>query len=124
EKLVRLETPLHYAYRPGLPGIRKRPGDFGLPERAHLYGCPQSLFKFHPDFDELLGAILRRDPEGILVLHRAERSWFEPWVEALKRRFSTTLGDVQERIRFLPWLTQPEYLILTTLCDVLLDTVP
>ena len=56
--------------------------------RSLLYGCPQSLFKFHPDFDALLGSILRRDPHGILVLHRVERAWFGPWVEFLRRRFA------------------------------------
>lgn len=40
----------------------------GLPASGTLYGCPQSLFKFHPDFDALLADIARGDPTGHIVL--------------------------------------------------------
>src|SRR5262249_9395174 len=68
EKLVRLPTLNTYYHRPSPPSPLKGREQFGLPADGHLYGCPQSLFKFHPEFDELLGAILRRDPQGTLVL--------------------------------------------------------
>jgi predicted O-linked N-acetylglucosamine transferase (SPINDLY family) len=50
--------------RPGpAPGRRTR-ASFGFGAREHLYLCPQTLFKLHPDVDHLLGAILRGDPMG------------------------------------------------------------
>jgi predicted O-linked N-acetylglucosamine transferase (SPINDLY family) len=68
ETLVRLPGPTVYYERPFEGVVLKTRGELGLPEDAHLYVCPQSIFKFHPDFDPLLIEILRRDPLGRLVL--------------------------------------------------------
>mgnify|MGYP003575167500 CR=1 FL=1 len=35
----------------------------GLDDDTHLYGCLQSLFKFHPEFDALMDGILEQDPK-------------------------------------------------------------
>jgi predicted O-linked N-acetylglucosamine transferase (SPINDLY family) len=67
EKLVRLPR-LGVCYeRPPMPAPAERTS-LGLPERGHLYACPQSPFKFHPDFDAILGGIPAPRPEGVLVL--------------------------------------------------------
>jgi predicted O-linked N-acetylglucosamine transferase (SPINDLY family) len=58
EHLVRLRGLPSYYYRPALPLQTRDRAYFALPADGHLYLCPQSLFKFHPDFDVLLGAIL------------------------------------------------------------------
>ena len=42
--------------------------ELGLPETGILYGCPQILFKIHPDFDAVLAAIAEGDPTGHLIL--------------------------------------------------------
>ncbi len=79
ETLVKLKTlPIHY-YRPTLPNPLKDRTHFGLKADDHVYVCLQSLFKFHPDFDELLGGILRGDPRGVLLLTR----WLVPHAEQL-----------------------------------------
>ena len=49
-------------------GHRNTRRDFGLPADKHLYCCPQTLFKFNPEFDLVLGEILRLDPLAELVL--------------------------------------------------------
>src|SRR5262249_3326391 len=68
EQLVRLKNLPTYYYRP-TPRYPVRGREyFGLPHGARLYGCPQSIYKFHPDFDELLAGILRADSSAILVL--------------------------------------------------------
>src|SRR5207244_780770 len=120
ETLVKLKTLPIYYYQPESPppdlppGLRK--ADFG--EGAHIYACPQSLFKLHPDFDEILGGILRGDPQGVLHL-----SWgMAPrWEQLLPQRFAATMPDVVERIRFVPKLNPPEFLSLMAQADVLLD---
>ena len=48
-------------------------GDFGLPATGALYICPERLEKFHPDCDPLFAEVLRRDPEGHLVLLEGDR---------------------------------------------------
>src|SRR5262249_36956635 len=63
EHLVRLPSLPTYYYRPQMPPQSRSRADYGLPGEGSLYLCPQSLFKFHPDFDVLLGAILSRDPK-------------------------------------------------------------
>ncbi len=119
EKLVRLKKLPFYYYRPALPPLRHDREHFGLARASHVYACTQSLFKLHPEFDETLGAILRADPEGLLVLFQGLRPH---WEELLKRRFAATLPDVISRIRFLPRLKFPEYVNLLAVADVLLDT--
>lgn len=120
EKLVRLSTLLAYYYRPALANTSRDRRSFGLPDDCHLYGCLQSLFKMHPDFDAILGEILRRDARGlILVPHGSHRRWDELLLE----RWSRTIPDVLDRIRFMPWQGRSEFLGLVANCDVLLDTI-
>jgi predicted O-linked N-acetylglucosamine transferase (SPINDLY family)/ADP-heptose:LPS heptosyltransferase len=118
EHLVRLETLPIYYHRPTLPTPLRGRDYFHLPEAAHVYGCPQSLFKLHPEFDDVLGEILRRDPRGILVL---VQGMHRSWRELLSRRFATTIPDVFDRVRFLSSMPRTDFLNLLVCCDVLLD---
>jgi predicted O-linked N-acetylglucosamine transferase (SPINDLY family) len=117
ERLVRLRTLGLYVYRPQLPEPRKCRADFGLPGDKHLYGCLQSLFKFHPQFDPLLAGILRRDPQGLLVLPEGV---CPQWRELLMERFRATMPDVAERICWVPRQSYDDFLRLNALIDVLL----
>ncbi len=118
EQLVRLpQLPIYY-YRPVAPAPLKDRSHFGLPLEGTLYACPQSLFKFHPDFDEVLGGILRRDPRGRLALIRGR---YGHWDQQLQQRFAVTLPDVQERIHWLPPQGYDDFLNLNAVTDVLLD---
>lgn len=119
EQLVRLPTMQPYFYRPETAGPRKPRVALGLPEDRTVYLCPQSLFKFHPDFDPMLGEILRGDPDGVLVLLEAQNS---AWTELLKARFRTTLADVTDRVLFLPRVSGSDFLSLVAAADVMLDT--
>jgi len=118
ETLVKLKKLPVYYYRPKLPAPLKTRADFGLAEGAHVYGCPQSLFKLHPEFDEVLGGILRGDSRGLLVL---SLGLAPHWEQLLRQRFAATVPEVVDRIRFLPKLSRPEFLNLMALADVLLD---
>jgi protein O-GlcNAc transferase len=111
---------LAYYYRPRLPDLLKEREEFGLPADANLYVCPQALFKFHPEFDAMLGGILRADPRGWLVLIRSKTSW---WVELLVTRFRKAMPDVADRIVFLPPQDSPGFVNLLAVSDVMLDTI-
>jgi protein O-GlcNAc transferase len=119
EKLVRFKTLGMYVSRPELPATSKRRSDFGLPEDKHLYGCLQSLFKLHPDYDAILSEILRRDPQGLLLLASGKSPH---WDQLFMERFRRTMPDVNiaERIRWLPWQDYHDFLQITALVDVLL----
>jgi predicted O-linked N-acetylglucosamine transferase (SPINDLY family) len=117
ERLVRLSRLSVYYERLILAEAKGRAA-LGLPEGAHLYACPQTLFKFHPDFDPILAEILRRDPDGLLVLLESR---YATWRDLLTYRLRRTCADVFERIRFLPRLHHEVYLNLLSCSDVLLD---
>jgi predicted O-linked N-acetylglucosamine transferase (SPINDLY family) len=98
----------------------KTRADFGFADGDHLYGCPQTLYKFHPDFDAILGGILRADPRGRLVLIKGQSPVMD---DVLLGRFRRTMGDVIDRVHFVPRLDRPSYLSLNAAFDVMLDTV-
>jgi CRISPR-associated protein Csy1 len=131
------EAQSHYSERLALlPGLGTRyalPGgatassraDFGIPEDRTAYLIPQSLFKIHPDNDELIAEVLARDPKGIAVM-------FASTHDILTQAFATRLArglrkrgmDINERVHFIaPNIPHPTYLGLNRLCDVMLDTL-
>lgn len=118
ETLVRLRTIPAFSRRPVLPVQLKSREAYGLPSDCHLYSCLQSLFKFHPAFDEILGGILRADPKGVLLLSKGH---YPHWHYLLQKRFSATLPDVTKRIHYVPWQFYEDFLNLNALSDVLLD---
>jgi predicted O-linked N-acetylglucosamine transferase (SPINDLY family) len=121
ERLVRFRkfNAYYFEPRPSTPPPMRR--DLGFDERAHLYVCTQSLFKIHPAMDETLGAILRADPSGLLVL----LSGVHPrWDATLANRFRRMFPKEAERVRFLPRRSRDDFLHLQGLADVLLDTFP
>ena len=119
EKLVRLPGYFMPRYRrPALDGARRARAQLGLPEGRHLYYCPQNLFKFHPDFDPPMKAILEGDPQGELVLLEFVREGVK---EQLMRRLGRTLGPVASRIRFIPRSAHRDFLQYVAAADVILD---
>jgi len=92
---------------------------FGFSNQDHLYVCPQSLFKIHPDFDPILNEILKKDKQGTIIfvdgMHRH-------WSKQLQKRFSQTISNHAKRVRFLPRMVQNDYLSLLSIADVILDT--
>jgi predicted O-linked N-acetylglucosamine transferase (SPINDLY family) len=119
ERLINLGTlPCHYA-EPVLPddagGDRAR---LGLAVEDHLYVCPQTLFKLHPEFDAYLADIVAQDPRARLVFIAGPEDAF------LKRRFCERLaagGLDPQRLQFLDRLSRPDFLRLLRVADVLLD---
>ena len=92
---------------------------FGLSDNTVHYVCPQSLFKFHPDFGEIIGGILRQDRRAELLLVHGT---YWQWADRLRARFTKTIPDVADQIRFLPRLSSDKYLDLLAVADVVLDT--
>jgi predicted O-linked N-acetylglucosamine transferase (SPINDLY family) len=92
--------------------------EFSLPLDRHLYVCPQTLFKFHPDFDALLAAILARDPAGNLIFIEAPH---RHWTEMLSHRLKQTLSGMDDRVTFVPRVDRPGFLRLLATADVILD---
>lgn len=118
ERLVRLSRlPCVYQRPTPPPGPADR-ASLGLPEDATLYLCPQSLFKMHPEFDGALVEILRRDRRGRIVLIEGAST---EWSRLLRERIGRVGGDVVDRLLILPRLSEPAFLDLLRVGDVILD---
>jgi protein O-GlcNAc transferase len=125
ERLVRLrDVPvLAYYYRPE----RRTPGrtraQLGLKDEEHVYLCPQTLFKLHPDFDRLMAGILERDAQGRVLLIATHCSHCSDWSMRLQQRFGRHMPHVSDRIQFIPPFELEGFLQLLSVVDVMLDTV-
>jgi len=92
--------------------------ELGLPSEGPLILCPQSAFKYHPDFDEALAQILRKLPNATIALSAGT----EPhWNELLTNRFKQTMPTGFERIFLLPRVEYEKYRGLLALADVIID---
>ena len=111
---------LAYYYRPQSALPVKSRGALGLPQEGRIYLCPQTLFKLHPDFDDIAVDILRRDPLGHLVLIR---QGVPNWADLTWRRLERLAPDIAGRIRFVPPQPGADFLALLAAADIVLDTV-
>jgi len=120
EELVRPPTLATYYERPPRPEADEWRSGLGLDDGVHLYACPQTLYKFHPELDPLLAEILRRDPDGRLLLIEGRVA---NWTELLRERFSRTMPEVTDRIVWLQAQPREDFLRLLAAADVVLDPI-
>lgn len=118
EQLVRLATLPTYYYKPRSSSALKSREHFGLSHADHVYLCPQSLFKLHPEFDEVLAEILGRDPQALIVLIEGIH---QSWTDRIQARLRQSLPEDARRVRFLPRLEHDDFLSLMAAADVMLD---
>lgn len=88
----------------------------GLPARGRLYGCPQTVYKLHPDFDAVLARIAAADPEGWIVIPEPHEPTFR---QALMRRWRGSV--LNKRVHFLPRAPLVAFMAQLREFDVLLD---
>lgn len=119
EDMVRLPSLTTFFRRPPPPAPVTR-ADFGLDEDAKLYACPQTLFKFHPDFDGVLASILERDQKGRLLMIAPKTA---NWQRLLVERWERTHPVIAERAIFLPGMKLDRFLGLAALSDAVLDPI-
>ena len=121
ERLIRLNRLPCFYYQPpasSIPQLSK--AALGLPETGILYGCPQNLFKLHPDFDAVLAAIAEGDPTGHLILPEGK---YAAWTKLLKARWAKTFPVLLERVLFLPYMSHDRFMAMMAQMDVLLDPI-
>jgi len=122
ERLVQLRDlpTLAYYYKPPVPSSRANRESFGLPVSATLYVCPQTLYKLHPDFDVILRGILAGDPRAVVVLIAGQ---FQEFTDRLRARFAASLGELERRVVFLPFMAFERFMQILDLADVVLDSI-
>lgn len=118
EKLLALKHSVNFFERPSQPPPATR-AELGMaPEHltARLYTCPMQPFKLHPENDRLFRGILEADPQGRLLLFEYGADAVK---HALRERLRRNLGEVYERVLFLPH--QPltgfhQWLLVSDIC--------
>ncbi len=120
ERLICLnQFPLYYEPPENL-GVIKNRIDLKLPEKIRLYGCPQSLFKLHPDFDIILDKILKQDSGANIILIGGE-GIEKFWIESLKKRWLKNFPMISKKVLFTKRLPLLDFVSLCNCVDVLLD---
>ena len=120
EKLVQLPCLPQAPRLPDIEGIGAITlSDLGVPEGHHLYLCAQTLFKLHPDFDDALVEILRRDAKGIGVFIRSPGT---DWQKRFLHRIGAKAPEIVERIVFVGPFDHRRFLALLSRAHVNLDT--
>lgn len=92
--------------------------DFGLPDDVRLYLNMQKPFKLHPEYDELVCGILKKDRVGHMILHHSEEGH-----RVFENRLKKAGCDL-ERIHFVPIQLHHRLLALYELSTVVLDSYP
>lgn len=118
ERLVRLPGIGSWVRQPECPEDIPAAADYGLPDDALLYLCPQTPQKFHPDFDDVIRRILRTEPSAHLVL---TAGWAGPAMAAVCRRILALAPDLAPRLHVLGPLDRPRFIGLMRRADLLLD---
>lgn len=123
ERLVRLPG-LGVSYpmpEPSPPFPREQ---LRLPADRRLYVCPQSLFKIHPDMDDVFARLLEADPGGAIVFFQAPaRAVTERFAARIQRALAQRGIAPGAQLKFLPRMNTGAFRRALATGDVVVDTV-
>jgi CRISPR-associated protein Csy1 len=108
---------------PAIPDDADR-ARFSLPQDKVLLLCPQSLFKVHPDNDDMFARILAENPAATLVMFDGRHaSVTERFMLRVRSAFERHGVPVAERMIVRPAVPHDDYLRVNLACDAMLDTL-
>lgn len=94
----------------------------GIPEGSKIILCPQTLPKFHPQFDIVLDQLLNRNEDAFIVSMYNKDKVF--WKNKLLSRFRST-SQHAERFKMIPSdLKQKDFFRLLQSSTILIDPFP
>ena len=86
--------------------------------KNNIYSCPQTLYKIHPDFDDVLGNILKEDKNAILYFIKdLDNTFYKKLINRFKKNKNLDLN----RIKFIKQLSWEGYINHCGQASVLLD---
>ena len=101
------------------PIVKKKLSENEL-QRKNIYSCPQTLFKIHPDFDQIIFDIIEMDKKAIVYLIKDRK---KVWYKKLINRLSNNDKYDPTKIIFLEPLNYEDYLLHIGKASVLLDPI-
>jgi CRISPR-associated protein Csy1 len=123
ERLIKLPGIGTRYFRPTVPKDATR-SQLGLPDDRKLLLCPQSLFKIHPDNDDLFARVLAESPKAQLILFAGRHpAVTDQYMRRLMRACDQYGVRIRERTRVLPPLPHEDFLRVNLVCDAMLDTL-
>ena len=125
EKVVLLPNlSIYYTPLEETPSSEQRQ-DFGLRSSAVAYFCPQSLFKYLPQYDWLYPRIARGvgDCQFIFMKHKTSEALTKIFTKRLQDAFAVEGLDLQQYIVMQPALSHASYHRLNDLADIFLDSI-
>ena len=115
EKLIFLDHMLYY-YKPETSLTLNSDSM----NNQNIYSCPQTLFKIHPDFDQMIKQILVKDRKAkIYFIKDSNKTLFKKLIA----RFKKTIGSDMDRIIFNETMSVENYLNHCGSSSVLLDPI-
>ena len=112
ENLIFLKYLPMYYYDPNIQ-IKKK-------TILNLYTCSQTLWKIHPDFDDYILTILKKDSKAKIIFIKDKNFIL---YKKLQRRFKQKFGKYYNKIYFINPLTKKNYIHLCGMSSVLLDPI-
>jgi protein O-GlcNAc transferase len=91
-----------------------------VPPDGNWYLIMQKPFKLMPEFDDFVAGVLRKDPNGRVIMH--EEASLDNRLIFIERLYRA--GCDMERVHFMPVLPHHELMALYILSDVILDSYP
>ena len=114
EKLVLSNFLPMYFYKP----LLKKKLDKDSLNYENIYSCPQTLVKIHPEFDEIIEGILKKDKKAkIYFLKDKDKILYNKILKRFNKKIKTGL----DRIIFMEQLSEEEYINHCGKSSVLLD---
>lgn len=113
EKLILSDYLPMYFYKPKI-----NPLNNDEISKKNIYSCPQTLFKIHPDFDDIILKILKKDSKAkFFLINDNDKILSKKIFERLKKKDSANL----ERLFFLDKMSNENYIHHCGRASVLLD---
>lgn len=131
EKLILMDSLSTYYYEPiqmfcGDNFEFKKRGDIGLPFKNtdNIYWCMQSCFKLTDEFEKLIGQIIKKDSNSIILLSSGI-----PMCTSQIMRIKKNLGvddkpELEKRIKIYPALNKNNFYNFIKISDILIDPYP
>lgn len=121
---ARVELPgLGVGYAMPAAAPRASRAELGLSGGKRIYACAQSLFKVHPDMDDLVARIAAGDDDAVFVFFQ---SGARRVTETLAARLQAALARrgvaPRGQLKFLPRMQAAHFRAVLAMADVVLDT--